>query len=30
MRTIKRIMDEALGVTCPPDCSCCRHSADVS
>ena len=28
MRTIKRIMDEALG-PCPADCTCCRHSPDV-
>jgi bacterioferritin-associated ferredoxin len=30
IRTIKRIMDEALAGACPPDCACCQHSADAS
>jgi len=28
MRTIKRIMDEALAA-CPADCACAQHAAEV-
>ena len=27
-RTIKKIMDEALGAACPTACACCPHAAD--
>jgi bacterioferritin-associated ferredoxin len=29
LRTIRRIMDEALAGSCPEGCACCRHSAPV-
>jgi bacterioferritin-associated ferredoxin len=27
LRTIRRIMDEALRGNCPEGCACCRHAA---
>ncbi len=27
LRTIRRIMDEALAGACPAGCACCRHAA---